>query len=51
MDQEFTVTEIRDIRNGLLLYNGLHRPFGDGEIAFLLVRNQLRVFYACANCQ
>jgi hypothetical protein len=40
-DQEaYPVVEIGDIRNGLLLYNGLHRPFGDGEIAFLHVRNR-----------
>ncbi|KAJ7710961.1 hypothetical protein B0H17DRAFT_1027931 [Mycena rosella] len=36
---DFPVVEIGDIRNGLLLYNGLHRPFGDGEIAFLLTPN------------
>ncbi|KAJ7229418.1 hypothetical protein B0H12DRAFT_1147778 [Mycena haematopus] len=38
-DQELPVDEIGDIRNGVLLYTGLHRPFGDGEIAFLLTPN------------
>ncbi|KAJ7140310.1 hypothetical protein C8R43DRAFT_1018296 [Mycena crocata] len=33
------VLEIDDVRNGLLLSNGLHRPFGTGEIAFLLTPN------------
>ncbi|KAJ7440622.1 hypothetical protein FB451DRAFT_1300036 [Mycena latifolia] len=37
--EESPVVEIGDIRNGLLLYNGLHRPFGDGEIAFLPTPN------------
>jgi hypothetical protein len=39
------VIDIGDIRNGLLLYNGLHRLFGDGEIAFLLVRNRIYASY------
>ncbi|KAJ7125904.1 hypothetical protein C8R44DRAFT_913091 [Mycena epipterygia] len=37
--EESPVVEIGDIRNGLLLFNGLHRPFGDGEIAFLFTPN------------
>ncbi|KAJ7898939.1 hypothetical protein B0H14DRAFT_3554392 [Mycena olivaceomarginata] len=34
---QLQVVEIGDIQNGVLLYNGLHCPFGDGEIAFLLI--------------
>ncbi|KAJ7710835.1 hypothetical protein B0H17DRAFT_863091, partial [Mycena rosella] len=33
------VIEIGDVRNGILLSNGLHRPFGAGEVAFLLTPN------------
>lgn len=29
------ITDINDVRNGILLYDGLDRLFGDGEIAFL----------------
>ncbi|KAJ7066412.1 hypothetical protein C8F01DRAFT_1123166 [Mycena amicta] len=37
---EAPVTEIGDIRNGILLYKGLHDVFGAGEIAFMLTPNR-----------
>ncbi|KAJ7193313.1 hypothetical protein GGX14DRAFT_589009 [Mycena pura] len=30
------ITEIKDVRNGLLLFIGLHKPFGLGQIGLLL---------------
>ncbi|KAJ7764268.1 hypothetical protein B0H16DRAFT_1526560 [Mycena metata] len=33
------VVEMGDARNGVLLSNALHRPFGAGEVAFLLTPN------------
>ncbi|KAJ7507181.1 hypothetical protein B0H11DRAFT_1970603 [Mycena galericulata] len=34
------LVEIGDIRNGVLLYTALHRPFGVGEMAFLQTPNR-----------
>ncbi|KAJ7219513.1 hypothetical protein GGX14DRAFT_356381 [Mycena pura] len=45
------VLEIGDIRNGVLLYSGLHRAFGTGEIAFLLVTLQSLFFTHADNRQ
>ncbi|KAJ7056983.1 hypothetical protein C8F01DRAFT_1256923 [Mycena amicta] len=38
-DKEQPVIQIGDIRNGFLLYTGLHRAFGDGDIAILQTPN------------
>ena len=35
---EATIRDRNDIRNGMLLYNGLHRVFGLGELVVLKVR-------------
>ncbi|KAJ6632352.1 hypothetical protein B0H10DRAFT_2206719 [Mycena sp. CBHHK59/15] len=36
---DFPVVEIGDVHNGVLLFTGLHRPFGAGKIAFLMTPN------------
>jgi len=49
--EESSLEGINDARNGLLLYDGFHRPFGESRIAFLRVSYyHISVFVRLNSC-